>query len=80
MIDQKKIKKDKLKSFILDPRWILVEEFAEEMKNFWDKENLIGETEYDTSKKVLLKEGRKEGIIRFFQEIKKRAFKEKEND
>lgn len=62
-----------IRGLLGSPQWKAIEHIAEILiKNFHD-EGTIRDTEWETVKSTLLKQGRIEGITRLFQELQKQA-------
>ncbi len=58
-----------IRSLVRSPQWDIIEGLAKEIVDRINSENLIRDTEWDTIKATLQKEGQVEGIKRLLQEV-----------
>lgn len=67
------LEKSQLQAILFGPQWKVVERVAELVINRIRSENTIRESEWDTLKDTIFKEGRASGIEYLFQELIKLA-------
>ena len=61
--------RDQIRFMLSDPKWRTIERVAEEVCKKIYAESKIRDTEWDTLKEVLTREGEAQGIKRFLQEL-----------
>lgn len=65
--------KSQIRGIIFSPQWKTIERVAELVIQEFRGENTIRETEWETLKNTILKEGRAQGVEQFFQELLKQT-------
>lgn len=61
--------KSQIKGLIFSPQWKTIEKVAENLIQKFRGENTLRDTEWETLKDTLMKEGRAQGVEQFFQEL-----------
>lgn len=69
MNDLSKLERDQIRSITESNQWISFQNFAESIIQKFNSESCVSETEWETIKKTLMKEGKVQGVQEFFQEI-----------
>lgn len=67
------LERSQIRGLIYSPQWRAIEMVAEMVINRFRSENTIKESEWETLKETILKEGRASGVEQFFQELIKQA-------
>ena len=67
------LEKSQIRSLIFSPQWKAIERIAEDIIVKFRAENTLKETEWETLRDTLLKEGRAQGVEQFFQELIKQT-------
>ena len=56
-----------------DPRWFVIQDVATELQNEWRKGHANGNSEFEVLKETFKRDGKIEGLIEFFNRLKKIA-------
>mgnify|MGYP001579982294 CR=1 FL=1 len=67
------IEKAQIRGIIYSPQWETVKLVAGQVINKFRSENTIQQSEWETLRDTLLKEGKAQGVEQFFQELVKLA-------
>ena len=70
------LEKSQIKGLIFSPQWKTIEKVAEQMIQKFRGENTLKETEWETLRDTILKEGKAQGVEQLFQELIKQTQKE----
>ena len=70
--------KSQIRGLIYSPQWKSIERAAQEIISKFRGENTLKDTEWETLRGTLLKEGRASGVEQFFQELMRIANEEHE--
>lgn len=63
------IEKSQVRGLVYSPQWKTIEKVAEFIIQKFRGENTLKETEWDTLRDTVLKEGKAQGVEQFFQEL-----------
>lgn len=63
------IEKSQVRGIIYSPQWKSIEKIAEAVIQKFRGENTLRESEWETLKDTVLKEGKAQGVEQFFQEL-----------
>ena len=63
------LEKSQVRGLIYSPQWKSIERVAELVIQKFRGENTLKETEWETLRDTVLKEGRAQGVEQFFQEL-----------
>ena len=66
-------KLQQIKTIIGDPRWFIIQEEAERLKDDWRKGHANGNSEFEVLKETFKRDGKIEGLNEFFNKLKKIA-------
>lgn len=69
-----KFQKQQIKALMLDEKWEGLMTFFQETIDKYQNENVIGQTQFETLKMVLMKEGKIIGLKDFFDQLEKYGF------
>ena len=69
MIALTKLERSQIQGVTQSPQWAVFQRFAELLIQKFQGENCVSETEWETTKKTLLKEGKAQGVQELFQEL-----------
>ena len=67
------LEKSQIRGVIYSPQWGTIRKVAEHLIISFTAENTLKETEWETLRDTLLKEGRAQGVEGFFQELIKQT-------
>ena len=63
------LEKSQIRGLIYSPQWKSIEKIAELVIQKFRGENTLKETEWETLRDTVLKEGKAQGVEQFFQEL-----------
>ena len=63
------LEKSQVRGLIYSPQWKTIEKVAEMVVQKFRGENTLKETEWETLRDTVLKEGKAQGVEQFFQEL-----------
>lgn len=63
------LEKSQVRGLVYSPQWKTIERVAELVVQKFRGENTLKETEWETLRDTVLKEGRAQGVEQFFQEL-----------
>lgn len=63
------LEKSQIRGLIFSPQWKAIERVAELVVQKFRGENTLKETEWETLRDTILKEGKAQGVEQFFQEL-----------